>query len=119
LAEEATSLLEPTRQTARLSFPSYRLRSEALKRLGTAVRYHRRTEDEIDRKVAVHVREYGRINSRTVQNMFDVSVQRARDILRDLVQRKILRKTSKAQRGPSVEYGAGPRFPASRKRVAE
>ncbi len=119
LAEEATSLLEPTRQTARLSFPSYRLRSEALKRLGTAVRYHRRTEDEIDRKVAVHVREYGRINSRTVQNMFDVSVQRARDILRDLVQRKLLRKTSKAQRGPSVEYGAGPRFPASRKRVAE
>jgi len=116
LASDSPALLEPTRQSARLSYPSYRLRSDALKRLGPAVRYHRRTEDEIDRKVTVHVREYGRVNSRTIQNMFDVSVPRARDILRDLVQRKVLRKTSKAQRGPSVEYGPGARFPVEHKR---
>ncbi len=116
LAGDTVGLLEMTRQTARLSFPTYRLHGDALKRLGPAVRYHRRTVDEIDRKVIGHVREYGKVTSRTVQNMFDVDVQRARDILRDLVQRKTLRKTSKAQRGPSVEYGSGARFPSPGKR---
>jgi len=34
-------------------------------------------------------------------------------LLGDLVERGILLKTSDAQRGPSVTYGAGPAFPAA------
>lgn len=111
LATDDVGILEPTRQTARRAHPCYRLRGDVLRRLGAAVRYQQRTVDEIDRKIMAHVREYGKVTSRTVQNMFDVGVQRARDLLRDLVSRRVLRKTSKAQRGPSVEYGPGSRFP--------
>ena len=115
LATDGVSILEPTRQTTRRSNPSYRLRGEVLKELGAAVPYQRRTVDEIDRKVIAHVREYGKVTNRTVQNMLDVEVQRARGILKDMVDRHLLRKTSKAQRGPAVEYGPGSRFPGKAK----
>jgi ATP-dependent DNA helicase RecG len=111
LASSDPAILEATRQTARLAHPSYRLRGEVLKLLGSAVDYHRRTVDELDRKIIAHVREYGRVNSRTLQNFFDVDVIRARDILSDMVDRQLLVKISKQQRGPAVEYGPGPKFP--------
>jgi ATP-dependent DNA helicase RecG len=38
-------------------------------------------------------------------------VQRARDILADMVKRQLLIKISEQQRGPSVEYGPGLKFP--------
>jgi len=117
LASDAVAMLEPTRQTVRLSHPTYRLRGDVLRQLGSAVPYQRRTVDEIDRKVIAHVREYSRVTNRTVQNMLDVEVQRARGILKDMVDRRLLRKTSKAQRGPGVEYGPGSRFPGKAKRV--
>ncbi len=47
--------------------------------------------------------------------MLDFEVQRAAVILKDMVDRNLLRKTSKAQRGPSVEYGPGTMFPGKRK----
>jgi len=118
LATDAVGILEPTRQTARRTNPSYRLRGDVLRELGAAVPYQRRTVDEIDRKVIAHVREYGKVTNRTVQNMLDVEVQRARGILRDMVDRHLLRKTSKAQRGPGVEYGPGSRFPGKGKAKA-
>lgn len=114
LASDGLALLEPTRQTVRRARPTYRLRSEPLKALGSAVSYQRRTVDELDRKVIAHVREYGVVTNRTVQNLFDVGLQRARDILRDLVHRKVLRKVSEQERGPGIEYGPGPRFPEAR-----
>jgi ATP-dependent DNA helicase RecG len=117
LASEELGLLEPTRQTVRKALPTYRLRGEALRALGSAVSYQRRTVDELDRKVIAHVREYGKVTNRTVQNLFDVGVQRARDILRDLVQRQVLLKISEQERGPGVEYGPGPRFPDSKTRA--
>jgi len=117
LASDAVAMLEPTRQTVRLSHPTYRLRGDVLRQLGSAVPYQRRTVDEIDRKVIAHVREYSRVTNRTVQNMLDVEVQRARGILKDMVDRRLLRKTSKAQRGPGVEYGPGSRFPGKAKKV--
>ena len=43
--------------------------------------------------------------------MFDVQPATASRILSDLVGRGILVKTSTAQRGPSVTYGPGPKFP--------
>lgn len=113
LAREEIAMVEPTRGTARRASPAYRLRGEALQALGTAVPYQRRTTDEIDRKIVAHVREYGKVTNRTVQNLFDVAVIRARDILTDLVKRELLVKTSEQQRGPGVEYGPGPKFPSS------
>lgn len=79
--------------------------------LGSAVAYQRRTTDEIDRKVIAHVQEYDKVTNRTIRNLFDVSTQRAAAILGDLVTRELLVKTSEAQRGPSVEYGRGAKFP--------
>lgn len=117
LASDAIGILEPTRQSARRSHPTYRLRGEVLKALGPSVPYQRRTVDEIDRKVIAHVYEYRKVTNRTVQNLLDVGINRARDILADMVQRRILRKTSAHERGPGVEYGPGARFPASRKRL--
>jgi ATP-dependent DNA helicase RecG len=111
LASEYVQMIEPTRQTARAAHPNYRLREDALKQLGPAVPYTRHKADEIERRVVAHVWEYERITNSTVQNLFTVGTARAHQILADLVEREVLVKTSTAQRGPSVEYGAGPKFP--------
>lgn len=111
LARDVVAVIEPTRQTIRRARPVYRLREDALKQLGTAVPYARHTADEIERRVVLHVREYGRITNATVQNLFNVKSDRANQILKELRERHILIKTSEAQRGPSVEYGPGERFP--------
>jgi ATP-dependent DNA helicase RecG len=116
LATDSIGILEPTRMTARRSHPAYRLRGEVLRALGSAVPYQRRTMDEIDRKVIAHVREYGKVTNRTVQNLFDVGIQRARAILADMVKRRVLVKTSPHERGPGVEYGPGAKFPPGRRR---
>lgn len=110
LAEEPVALLEPTRYSVRRRSRAYRLRAAVLKGLGTAIPYHRRTQDDTDRKVLAHVSEYGRITNKTVQNLFDVDMQRARALLSDLVRRGVLVKTSARQRGPGIEYGPGPEF---------
>lgn len=111
LASEPIAILEPTRQSMRTAHPQYRLREEPLRQLGSAVTYARHTSDEIDRRVIAHVREYGRITNATLRNLFTVGMPRARQILAGLVDRELLVKTSRAQRGPGVEYGPGPRFP--------
>ncbi len=113
MASSPLDLLEPTRRSANLTLPIYRLRGTVLAQLGSAVSYHRRTGDDIDRKVMAHVAEYGRVTNGTVRNLLDVSVTRASAILRDLVDRGMLVKTSAQQRGTSVEYGPGPAFSGS------
>lgn len=120
LASDEISLLEPTRETAGRSRPTYRLRTSVLQALGGAVAYGRRTTDDVDRKVIEHMTEYGKITNRTVRNLLDLSTSRAAAILGDLVKREIIVKTSEATRGPSVEYGPGPEFPRAkpRKRAA-
>lgn len=114
LAQEGAGMIEATRETGALRKRKYRLRAEALKALGAAVKYHRRTVDEIDRKVLAHLQEYGKITNRTLQNLFDIDLYRARDILADLQQREVIVRTSDAARGPGVEYGPGPKFPKTR-----
>ncbi|MGH8908118.1 MAG: ATP-binding protein [Egibacteraceae bacterium] len=111
LSSEAIAMLERTRESARRAFPTYRFRGPALQALGRAVRYQRRTWDEIDRKVVEHVEDYGKINNRTLQRLFDVDVYQARSMLADLVQREVLVKRSGAERGPSVAYAPGGKFP--------
>ena len=115
LSSDPAGIVEPTRGTVRRANPLYRLRGEALSSLGPAVRYQRRTQDEIDRKVIAHIREYGKVTNRTLRNVFDVDMQRARAILTDLVARDILVKTSLQQRGPNIEYGPGTAFPHDRR----
>ena len=78
--------------------------------------YNRRTIDDIDRKVITHVKEYGKVTNRTLKNMFDIDVYRARDIIADLAQRGILVRVSEAQSGPAVEWVPGPTLPAPRGR---
>ncbi|WP_129670193.1 ATP-binding protein, partial [Phytoactinopolyspora endophytica] len=111
LATQSVAMIEPTRDTARAKHPNYRLRETVVKQLGTVLPYARHTSDEIDRRVVAHVQEYGRITNATVRNLFNVGTQRANQILVSLVERRILTKTSEAQRGPSVEYGPGAQFP--------
>ena len=116
LSADTPGILEPTRESARTRNPKYRLRADVLKSLGAAVRYHRRTTDAVDRKVISHMEEYGKISNRTLQNLFDIDVWRARDILADLQQRGIILRTSTATRGPNVEYGPGTEYPRPRPR---
>ncbi|MGW3349922.1 RNA-binding domain-containing protein [Nonomuraea rubra] len=116
LSTSPVDILEPTRGTMRRTFPSYRLRGEVVSRLGAAVSYHSRAIDEIDRKVIDHIRDYGEVNSRTIQRLFDVDVYQARDILRDLVGREIITRTSEQRRGTAVRYGPGPAFPVRKVR---
>lgn len=112
LSGDEIRLLEPTRETARRAFPKYRLREDALAALGPAVAYRRRTTDQLDRKIIELVHETGTINARMVRILLDLDAIGASRVLADLVDRKILIKTSEATRGPSVTYGRGPDFPS-------
>jgi ATP-dependent DNA helicase RecG len=116
LAAEPVLLLERTRETARRTNPKFRLREHVVAALGPAVAYRRRTVDEYDRKIIGLVRETGEINARMVRLLLDLDVTATSRVLADLVEREILVKTSQAQRGPSVTYGAGPGFPSKRRR---
>lgn len=116
LSSGDAQILEPSAGTATRAHPNYRLRSAVLVALGPAVSYHRRSSSEVDRKVVDHLREYGTINSATIQRLFDVDVYRARDMLRDFVGREILVRISDQTRGPKVKYGTGAQFPAQKKR---
>lgn len=111
LAHGEAGILEPTSGTASRRHPNYRLTGEAVASLGHAVTYSRRTTADADRKVVEHVRDYGTINNAAVQRLFDLDVYGARDVLRDLVDRQLLRKVSEQSRGPAVKYGRGEKFP--------
>lgn len=110
LAAPPANLVEPTRESARFRNPSYRLRSAVVEALGNTVVHKRRTADDIDRRIIAHVNEYGRITNQTVRNLLEVGTPRASAILRSLVDRGVLMRTTEATRGPGVEYGPGPGF---------
>jgi ATP-dependent DNA helicase RecG len=116
LADQEAGLLEPTRSTVRKPFPAYRLRNKPLAGLARAVSYRRRTLDEIDRKVVEHVREYGFVTNKTLQRLFDVNVYGARNMLKDLQDRELLKKIGEARGGPGVKYGRGKKFPKKRRK---
>lgn len=115
LSTGQAELLEPTKGTAARRFPNYRLRHDALAALGPAVKYRRRDTRELESKVVAHVTEYDYINNSTLQRLFDVDVYQARDMLRELVGREILVRTSTQTRGKAVRYGPGPRFHPGRR----
>lgn len=112
LSQGAAQIVEPTQRSSARRYPDYRLTADAVSALGPALAYQSRPKGEIERKVIAHVRDYGSINNDAVKRMFDVDVYAARDILKDLVQRDILARTSEQSRGTAVKYGEGRRFPA-------
>ena len=116
LSAEPVGLIEPTRESASFVAPDFRLREHAVAALGAALSYRRRTTDEYDRKVVGMIGEVGEVNARMVRILLDLEVTPASRVLGDLVERGVLAKTSKAQRGPGVTYGPGPRFPAASRR---
>ncbi|MGI8874004.1 MAG: hypothetical protein ACR2KP_06700 [Egibacteraceae bacterium] len=116
LASEPVGLLERTRESARRANPVYRLREHVVAALGPALTYRRRTTDEYDRKIIGLVRGAGEVNARMVRLMLDLDTPATSRVFADLVERELLVKTSKAQRGPGVTYGPGPRFPQQRRR---
>ena len=116
LADDDHRMLEPSAGTVARRLPSYRLRGPILAELGPAIAYHRAPSSERERKIVEHIAEYGSINNRTVQNMFDVDVYRASAILRELVERDVLVRTSEQQRGQTVRYGPGSSYTAPGRR---
>ena len=108
IAKAAAPLIEPVKAAASGHRIRYRLSENASSGLGSTVKHRRNTSREIERSVVEHVREHGRITNRVVRNLFGVGTPRASVILRNLVERRILERTSEARRGPSVEYGPGP-----------
>lgn len=120
LSDEAFGLIEPTREQRRYRHPSYRFRERPRAALGTLLPYHRTGQDEIDRRIIAHLREYPTISNQTVQNLFQVGVPRASAILRSLADRSIIQKTADSpERGPSVRYERGPNFPRQRGKQPE
>ncbi|MFT3659943.1 MAG: putative DNA binding domain-containing protein [Gordonia sp. (in: high G+C Gram-positive bacteria)] len=117
LAHGDAELLEVTPGTVMRTHPNYRLRGHSLAALGSAVSYHRRDLTTSDAKIIEHVKEYGTINNSTVQRLFDVDVYAARDILKNIVGREILTRTSEQTRGTKVRYGPGAKFPSKKTRA--
>ena len=118
MAGEADPLIEPTMDTARGSRLRYRLSPDAMTGLAAAVKHRRHSTAQIERAVRAHVREHGSITNRAVRNLLGVGAPRASAILRALVQRRMLKRTSEASRGPSVEYGPGPAMTGLRRQPA-
>lgn len=111
MSSAPAALIEPSPATRSRRYPSYHLTGKTLSALGASLAYHTRTRDEVDRKVIEHVRDFEAINNAAVQRMLDVDVYASRDILRDLVVREVLVRTSTQTRGKAVRYGRGPKFP--------
>ena len=111
LSAEELGIVEPTLESRTRRRPTYRLTASALGALGGAVRYRRRPTDGSDRKVIAHLRDYGRINNRTLRDLLDIDLHRASAMLRGLRDRGLIVKASDQQRGPSVVYEPGPEFP--------
>jgi ATP-dependent DNA helicase RecG len=107
-------LLEASRRTARHPYPAYSLAPDVLAGLGRAVAYYRPASEGVDRKVIEHLVEYGYITNQTLRRLFDLGVYAARDLLKDLQQRGVLRKLDDKTAGPGIRYGPGPDFPKSR-----
>lgn len=112
LSQGAAQIVESTQRSSARKYPDYRLTAIATSALGPALAYQSRPKSDVERKVVAHVREYGSINNDAVKRMFDVDVYSARDILKELVDREILARTSTQSRGTAVKYGKGRKYPA-------
>lgn len=102
-----SSLIEPTLESKAHKQPVYRLTAPALRKLGSAVSYNKPAADDIERKVTAHLLEFKKISNKTLRNLLDADVYKARDILKRLVNDEIITRTTEQSRGRNVEYGPG------------
>lgn len=117
LSDDVYDLIEPTREDRRSRNPAYRFRERVRAELGALLPYHRNEQDEVDRRIIAHLREYPTISNATVQNLCQVQVHRASALLRSLADRDIIKKTDDSpERGPTVRYEPGPAFPPAQRR---
>ena len=107
MSQGPSPLIEPLRASASTSRVRYRLSDASSAGLASAVVHRRHTRREIAERVVAYVSEHGRITNADVRSLFNVGTPRASVILRDLVQRGTLVRTSDSSRGPAVEYGPG------------
>ena len=112
LSADDLGIIEATAESRTRRCPVYRLTASALGSLGGAVRYYRQSVEGSDRKILAHLRDYGRINNRTLRDLLDIDVHRASGVLRRLRDRGLIVRASEQQRGPSVVYKPGPKFPS-------
>ena len=113
LSADQQNIIEATLEPRTRRQPTYRLRADVLQALRDAVTYQRYRIENVDPKVITHVEDYGWINNRTLQHLFNINVHRASSLLRDLQNRQLLTKISGPRRGPGVRYGPGPEFPTT------
>ena len=112
LSHDRYDLIESTRETRRYRLPAYRFRERVRADLGSLLPYHRNDQDEVDRRIVAHLREYSTISNQSVQNLCQVKVGRASALLRSLADRGVIKKTDESpERGPTVRYERGPAFP--------
>lgn len=115
LSDDRYDLLEPTRESRRSRRPVYRFRERVRAEPGALLPYHRNERDAVDRRIVEHLREYATVSNKTVQNLCQVQVARASALLRSLADRQVIQKTSDSpERGPTVRYERGPRYPKAR-----
>lgn len=80
------------------------LRGSVASALGTAVEYRARS-DSARPRIEAHSEEYGWITNKTIRNMFDLDVQQASQLLRELRAANFLIKDpTRPQRGPAIRW---------------
>ena len=111
MAPASSPLIEPASGSAGGVRTRYRLSPSATVGLASAVTHRRYSRSESEAAVVAYILKHGRITNRIVWSLFGVGTPRASVILRELVDRGMVERTSDATRGPAVEYGPGPLMP--------
>lgn len=111
LCDESVRMIESTRESRRMRYPSYRFQEHVAAALGSSVSYRHRSRDSYDEVLIEVLAETGTLNARLTKLALGVSSPTASRILASLVDQGILVRVSEASRGPSVTYGPGPKFP--------
>ena len=112
MAAASSPLITSMNSSTDVTRVRYRLAARVVLELGTAVAHRRYTAGEIEAAIVAHLSEHGRITNGDVRSLFGVGTPRASAILRELVDRGVIERTSRSARGPGVEYGPGPILPS-------
>lgn len=116
LAHDPDGFLEPTRESLRWSHPQYRLRPTAVTALGPALPSRRKSVEDSEQRVLALVREAGQLTPGMVRVLLGVQPATVSRLLRDMIERQLLVRTSRSARGPGVTYGPGPKMPKNPRR---
>jgi len=110
-------LIIKTARTERYRHPDYRFGETAREHLGTQLRYHRHSREEVIDHVIAFVRRHGQIKNSDYVELFGVSAAYASTVLKELTSDeggRILEPGRQPNRGRFAHYVAGPGFPGER-----